>query len=275
MDEEGLTVVLSPVQLAAVLSGQAISDGEMLSNRLWGGLKVLGGSLEMVGAAALLVTPEPTMATKVGGAALGIHGSDTTSAGARQVWTGRNEQTLTEQGSTALARRLGASPQTASNIGIAVDVAVPIAVSIGAAAVRVAAIRSTSRISLVEHEAVAGSKVGGHTIAKHIGKTEAELRARLAAESHVPMASTFKSLDIAERLLYRALHSNRVAIEAWARTAAPNSKYVINFVANEEVGMGVVRATGQLEKLSKLRIVLKLQFYQGKPYYILTSFPTT
>jgi len=27
--------------------------------------------------------------------------------------------------------------------------------------------------------------------------------------------------------------------------------------------------------LSKLRVVLKLQLYQGKPYYILTSFPTT
>ncbi|NUX98391.1 hypothetical protein G5S42_01255 [Paraburkholderia sp. JPY169] len=50
---EGVKVVLSAPQLAAVLSRQSISQSEMLSNRLWGGLQVVGGVLEMVGAGAL------------------------------------------------------------------------------------------------------------------------------------------------------------------------------------------------------------------------------
>ena len=39
------------------------------------------------------------------------------------------------------------------------------------------------------------------------------------------------------------------------------------------VGTGVVRATGQLTKLTKVRVVLRYQAYNGKPYYILTAFP--
>jgi hypothetical protein len=78
MDED-LSVVLSPTQLAAILSGQAITEGETVANRVWGGLKLLGGSLEMVGAAALILAPEPTMATKVGGVALSVQ---------RRTWSG-------------------------------------------------------------------------------------------------------------------------------------------------------------------------------------------
>jgi hypothetical protein len=58
-DVDGVRVVLSPAQLAAVLSGQSISPTEMLSNRLWGGLQVVGGVLEMAGVSVLCVMPEP------------------------------------------------------------------------------------------------------------------------------------------------------------------------------------------------------------------------
>jgi hypothetical protein len=37
--------------------------------------------------------------------------------------------------------------------------------------------------------------------------------------------------------------------------------------------MGVVRATNQLVRLSKVRIVLEMEQYNGKLYYILTAFP--
>lgn len=37
-DDDGLTVALSPVQLAAILRRGTVSEGETLSNRLWGGV---------------------------------------------------------------------------------------------------------------------------------------------------------------------------------------------------------------------------------------------
>lgn len=272
MDDEGLTIAISPVQLAAILSGQTINEGETRTNRLWGGLTLIGGSLEMVGAAALLLAPEPTMATKVGGAALAVHGSDTVSTGFWQLWTGQPQRTLTDQAAAALARRLGADPATADKIGTGVDIAVPIVVTLGVGAARIAAVRY-GRISLAEHEAAAGSRLGGHTILKHIGKTEPELRARLLAQRGIPAASTFKSLEVAERTLYEAMRANRAAIEAWARTAAPGAKQAFFYTAKESVGQGVVRATNTLVQMNKVRFVLKMEQYNGKLFYILTAFP--
>ncbi|HEX8204207.1 MAG TPA: RNase A-like domain-containing protein [Isosphaeraceae bacterium] len=45
------------------------------------------------------------------------------------------------------------------------------------------------------------------------------------------------------------------------------------YTASEPVGQGVARATNALTQMSKVRVVLKMQSYQGKLYYILTSFP--
>jgi hypothetical protein len=45
-------------------------------------------------------------------------------------------------------------------------------------------------------------------------------------------------------------------------------------VAEEFVGHGVVRASGQLVQMKTITIVLEMQQYNGKLYYISTSFPT-
>ncbi|MGQ8774880.1 hypothetical protein ACUTQ5_10740 [Serratia sp. NA_112.1] len=51
--DDGLVVALSPVQLAAVISDKSVTEGETLSNRLWGSLELVLGALEMAGATAL------------------------------------------------------------------------------------------------------------------------------------------------------------------------------------------------------------------------------
>lgn len=273
MADEALTVILSPVQLAAVISGQSISEPETSGNRLWGGLKLIGGALEMVGAGALWLAPEPTMLTKAGGTVLGAHGADTVSTGFWQLWTGRSQRTLTDKAAESLALRLGASPETAGQIGTGVDIAVPLVVSLGIGAARIAAIRG-GRISLIEHEAAAGSRLGGHTLLKHVGQSEAALRARLVSQRFIPAASTFKSLDVAERTLYAALKANKSAIETWARTARPGITQGFEFVSREVVGHGVVRATNLLTQTKKITFVLKMEAYNGKLYYVLTAFPS-
>ena len=82
------------------------------------------------------------MLTKVGAGALGIHGADTLQSGARQFWTGRETSTLTKQGAAAAAGALGTSPSSAEAIGEGFDIAVPVVVSLGIGAARIAAVRS-------------------------------------------------------------------------------------------------------------------------------------
>ena len=64
--DNGLQVLMSPVQLAAVLSDETVTQAETLQNRLLGGLGVAMGTIEMVGAGVLCLAPEPTMLSKAG-----------------------------------------------------------------------------------------------------------------------------------------------------------------------------------------------------------------
>ncbi len=112
-DEKGVRIALSPVQLAAVLSDRSVSEGETTSNRIFGGLGLAGGVIELFGAGALCVVPEPTMLTKAGCVFVGTHGLDTLQASLRQIWTGRQVATDTFNSAVSLAESLGADHQTA------------------------------------------------------------------------------------------------------------------------------------------------------------------
>ena len=273
MEDDGFTLVLTPAQLAAVISGGSLGGAPSNWTRLGGAVKLLFGGLEELGAGALLLAPEPTMVTKVGGAALGLHGADTIQSGGRQVWTGQETRTLTSEGSAALAAALGVDEATAQKIGDGIDIAVPIALTLGVGAMRVAAIRG-GRIVLAEHEAATLRGVGGHTIARHVAKTDAELAARLAAQRGIPAASTFVSVAEAETAVSTVLRSQRAAVAAWARTAAPGARQAFTMAAPGR-GVGRVLARGAASPTigATIRVVLKKEVFNGKLYYILTAFP--
>ncbi|QCP52377.1 hypothetical protein FAZ95_24675 [Trinickia violacea] len=269
-DADVMRVVLSPVQLAAVLSRGSLSQEATLSNRLWGGLQIVGGVLEMVGAGALCVLPEPTMASKAGCVVFGVHGSDTAATGIRQVWTGQDTATLTQQGTSKLAETLRASPDMAGNIGLSVDIGVSFGVAGALKAVRASSV-TLGRINLVRHEAIRGSRIGGHTLEKHVGQTEAQLRARLIAEPDRKAVSTFLNLEMAERAISKVMQSNAMKIKAWSQSS-PSYPLVLVQNVGENVGYGVIRKTGEFIPMNKVRVILKCQKYNGMDYYILTSY---
>lgn len=60
----GLYIVMSPVQLAAVMSDKTVTEAETLQNRLLGGLDVAMSTVELAGATILCAAPDPTMLTK-------------------------------------------------------------------------------------------------------------------------------------------------------------------------------------------------------------------
>jgi hypothetical protein len=266
-DGGGVFIILSPVQLAAVLEGQTVSDTETRTNRLWGAVTLLGGAIELVGAAALLLAPEPTMVTKVAGGALAVHGSDTVSTGMRQIWTGRPQTTLTAEAAAAACRSLGCDPDTAGKVGTAVDILVPLAAAAGVGAARLIAVRAGT-IDLMAEETA-----GGHTIAKHIGKTEAELRLRLTQEPRITAASSFRNLTEAEQFVSQAIQRNSVAIKGWAQTARAGDARAFVYNVGKAVGQGVVRSTGKMQTMTSLTVVLRKTQIANKIYFVLTAYP--
>ncbi|EHR68978.1 hypothetical protein BurJ1DRAFT_0079 [Burkholderiales bacterium JOSHI_001] len=265
-DDNGLQIVLSPVQLAAVFESETLDSAPSLSNRLWGAASVFAGGLELVGAAALLLTPEPTAITKVAGGALGVHGADTASAGLTQVVTGRSTTTLTSKAASSTAESLGADPRTAELIGLGADIAVPLLAG-GAGLAKILSVRKGA-ISLAAEEAS-----GGHTIAKHVGRTEEQLRQRLLTDRRIPVASTFRNLSEAERFIAEALRANREAISSWAKAAAIGERERFIYDAGKAVGFGIVRTMGKAESMTKMLVVLKKVQDQNRIYFVLTAFP--
>ena len=262
----GLEIVLTPVQLSAVFANGTIETEGTLGSRLWGGVSIIGGALELLGAGALLLTPEPTMVTKVAGGALGLHGIDTAGAGVRQVISGKPESTYTAEGAKAAAMALGADEATAGKIGMGVDIGVPLLLGLFGAA-RIIAIRKGA-ISLTAEEAA-----GGHTILKHVGQTEAQLRARLASQAGIKAASTFRTLADAETFVARALRANEAAIRAWAKNPAAVRPPSVVLDAGRVIGFGVVRSSSSVVQMTRLTVVLRKVQAADRVYFVLTAYP--
>lgn len=205
---------------------------------------------------------------------MGLHGSDNFVAGARQVWSGQSESSVTEQAASAAAQGLGASKELGDNIGMAVDVAVPLVFAAALGAARLASVRA-GRINLVKHEAAVGSRLGGHTLAEHVGKTPSQLAARLAlpGNRHLRHASSFTNLRLAEDAVSKAIRVNNTAIRKWAQAASKGDKAPFTADVGRVVGQVLSRSTAKLVPATRVRIVMKMETYNGLPYYVLTAFP--
>lgn len=265
--ESGVEIALSPLQLAAILEGETLDSQPSSWNWFWGALTTAGGGLEIALGAALLAAPEPTALTKIAGVALVGHGSDAAAAGVSQIASGHSVNTLTSQAASALAERFGATPSQAQAIGLAVDISVPLLAGFAGAA-RALAIRRGA-VVLVSEEAA-----GGHTLAKHVGRTESQLAKRLADEPRRQAASTFRTLREAEQVVGETLRANKAAIAEWAKTASPGSRKVLMHVSNRDVGNVLLRSTGRLQGTTKLRLVLQKVQQSDKVYFVLTAFPS-
>lgn len=98
--------------------GEGCCSGRELYTRTVGALQAVGGGVEMVVGGALILAPEPTI-TKVGGAALTLHGADQVSAGLKQLFTGKETETLTSQG----LQKAGLSKEQAEVVDMTISVA--------------------------------------------------------------------------------------------------------------------------------------------------------
>lgn len=220
-----------------------------------------------------MLCPDPTLLTKVGCIVVGTHSIDSIKSASNQIITGQPTTTNTYQSAVSLAQTLGADEDTAYKVGLTVDIAVPLffAVSIGAA--RVAFVRM-GQIKLIEHESMTGIKPGGHTIAQHIAKKPEELAKRLATSSNMQAATTFTNIRIAEEVISSAIKHNKEWIKIWSGSSTrPMSPLVINYPAGRVIGYGLKHGEQSTTKLTKLRIIIRFEVFQGKPFYILTAYP--
>ena len=112
---------------------------------------------------------------------------------------------------------------------------------------------------------------GGHTLEKHVGKTEAELAQRLASEKRISAASSFTYRSVAEAAIAEAMSKNKSAIDSWVKSRS--NRYTIDYNANKIIGITMRRRASKATQTSRLRIVLQRSTKLPPGYFILTAYP--
>ena len=111
----------------------------------------------------------------------------------------------------------------------------------------------------------------------HVGKTEQELLQRLASTQkqvkyRPSAASSFHNLDIAEKAITEVIRANQPQIQAWLKSM-PTLRLTLERSMNAPVGIVIKRGSTTAVSSNRVRVVLKGEVYNGKPYFILTAFP--
>jgi hypothetical protein len=116
--------------------------------------------------------------------------------------------------------------------------------------------------------------MGGHTLARHVGLTDAQLRDRLAEEPGISAASTYTDRATAERVVGDALEYLSARVAQWAarRGSRPNLSLHYHDRSTEPVGRSLERGDTRPRPCSDAVVVLRWDDRRGE-YFILTSYP--
>jgi hypothetical protein len=111
---------------------------------------------------------------------------------------------------------------------------------------------------------------GGHTLKRHVGRSDLELRQRLADEPNISAASTYTDRETAESVIAQTLDRDQNRIARWLqRDRHPN--LVLDYDGDQPIGRTLNRGETQSQPCSRSIIVLHWDGPNG--YHVLTSYP--
>jgi superfamily II DNA helicase RecQ len=116
---------------------------------------------------------------------------------------------------------------------------------------------------------------GGHTLEKHVGRTNNELTRRAARDSTTDVASTFADRNTAINTVKENLRNNAAEIARWLK-GNPSSKdhFVAEFLHENPVGHSVSKGNKTpTYDLTKSRVCLRPDPTNELGFKIITAFP--
>jgi hypothetical protein len=113
---------------------------------------------------------------------------------------------------------------------------------------------------------------GGHTLARHVGRNDADLAARLRRERNIPAASTWSDRDTAERIVGATLGRSRTRLEGWTAPGAGRPNLALDWRGTHPVGRSLRRGAPRSDVVSCATVVLRWSVPDGD-FYVLTSYP--
>jgi hypothetical protein len=116
--------------------------------------------------------------------------------------------------------------------------------------------------------------MGRHTLARHVGKSDAELADRLRRERQISAASTYTDRATAERSVGAALAAAGHKLTAWERRSGRRPNLVLHYAdrAKRPLGRSLVRGQTSSRPASRAVVVLRWSEPSNR-FYVLTSYP--
>lgn len=113
---------------------------------------------------------------------------------------------------------------------------------------------------------------GGHTIARHVARTDAQLRERLRAEPALSVASTYTDLVTAETTVERAVQASAGQVRNWTARRGRRPNLAIDYTASAPVGRSLRRNARAASPCANAVVVLRWDERRNDSY-VLTSYP--
>jgi len=113
--------------------------------------------------------------------------------------------------------------------------------------------------------------MGGHTLRKHVGRSDGDLRERLGRETNISAASTYTDKAAAQQVVSAAIAQNTARIDEWLASAAPGNTLTLRFRGREVIGRGLARGDAEASERTNAIVVLRKSDADG--YFVLTSYP--
>jgi hypothetical protein len=112
---------------------------------------------------------------------------------------------------------------------------------------------------------------GGHTLARHVARTDDELRERLERERNISAASTWTDRATAEAVVGEALAAEHGRVESWMRRGVPRANLALHYNARRVIGRSLRRGDAQTVPCSSAVIVLRADGPEN--FFVLTTYP--
>jgi hypothetical protein len=118
--------------------------------------------------------------------------------------------------------------------------------------------------------------MGGHTLARHVGRTDEQLRERLRLEPGISAASSYTDRATAERTVAAALDQAGPRLRDWLNRRGPRPNLALRYRGSNgrAVGSSLERGSAGPRPCPGAVVVLRWDDRRGQ-YFVLTSYPET
>lgn len=114
---------------------------------------------------------------------------------------------------------------------------------------------------------------GGHTLARHVGLSDGDLRDRLASERNISAASTYTDRRTAETIVGRTLSAHQQRVDAWVAREGNRPNLSLSYRGQPGAIIGRSARRGSSTVVDCIDAVVVLRWGRGNDYYVLTSYP--